>query len=131
MEEETVWLTQKLMPSLFDMDVRTVSEHLGSLFASGEQTEDSVIRKFRTTAVDGKNYQTQFYNEKPALSMPGYRGQDHRMPFNSNNPACGSGSALARRSESARGSHRGDRQKSKGAANDERRTSNDERRKAD
>jgi len=70
--EETVWLTQKLMAALFDVDVRTVSEHLGNLFASGEQTEDSVIRKFRTTAADGKNYQTQFYNLDAIIAV-GFR----------------------------------------------------------
>jgi hypothetical protein len=61
-EEETVWLTQKLMAALFDVDVRTISEHLGNLFDSGELQQDSVIRKFRTTAADGKMYNTQFYN---------------------------------------------------------------------
>jgi len=71
-EEEAVWLTQKLMAALFDVDVRTVSEHLGNLFASGEQTEDSVIRKFRTTAADGKNYQTQFYNLDAIIAV-GFR----------------------------------------------------------
>ncbi len=74
-EDETVWLTQKLMAVLFEVDVRTVSEHLGNLFASGEQTEDAVIRKFRTTAADGKSYHTQFYNlefnERDLLDHPG------------------------------------------------------------
>jgi len=70
--EETVWLTQKLMAALFEVDVRTVSEHLGNIFASGEQKEDSVIRKFRTTANDGKNYQTQFYNLDAIIAV-GFR----------------------------------------------------------
>src|ERR1700727_894541 len=59
---ETVWLTQKLMATLFSVDVRTVNEHLGNIFASEELHEDSVIRKFRTTAADGKIYNTLFYN---------------------------------------------------------------------
>ncbi len=71
-ENETVWLTQKLMATLFEVDVRTVSEHLGNLFASGEQKEDSVIRKFRTTAADGKNYNTQFYNLDAIIAV-GFR----------------------------------------------------------
>jgi len=71
-EEETVWLTQKLMAALFDVDVRTVSEHLGNIFASGEQRDDSVIRKFRTTAADGKSYHTQFYNLDAIIAI-GFR----------------------------------------------------------
>ena len=52
-EGETVWLTQKLIGTLFDVDVRTVSEHLQNIFAGGELSEESVIRKFRITAADG------------------------------------------------------------------------------
>lgn len=60
--EETVWLTQKLMAELFVVDVRTISEHLTNIFKIGELTEESVIRKFRNTASDGKQYVTNFYN---------------------------------------------------------------------
>jgi hypothetical protein len=60
--EETVWLTQKLMAALFEVTVPTINEHLKNLFSSGELSESSVIRKFRTTASDGKEYTTQFYN---------------------------------------------------------------------
>ena len=70
--DETVWLSQKLMAALFEVDVRTVSEHLGNLFASGEQKEDAVIRKFRTTAADGKSYNTQFYNLDAIIAV-GFR----------------------------------------------------------
>ena len=61
-EDETVWLTQKLMATLFDVGVPTINEHLKNIFASGELESDSVIRKFRITAADGKSYMTQFYN---------------------------------------------------------------------
>ncbi len=61
-EDETVWLTQKLMAALFEVDVRTISEHLGNIFDSGEQLQEAVIRKFRNTAGDGKSYLTNFYN---------------------------------------------------------------------
>lgn len=71
-EDETIWLTQKLMAQLFDVDVRTVSEHLRNIFGSGELKEDSVVRKFRITAVDGKNYNTNFYNLDAIISV-GYR----------------------------------------------------------
>ena len=71
-EDETVWLTQKLMAELFAVDVRTVSEHLKNIFASGELGEDSVIRKFRITAADGKAYATNHYNLDAIISV-GYR----------------------------------------------------------
>jgi len=71
-EDETVWLTQKLIATLFDVNVRTISEHLQNIFNSNEIDENSVIRKFRTTATDGKNYDTQFYNLDAIISV-GYR----------------------------------------------------------
>lgn len=71
-EDETLWLSQKLMAELFGVDVRTVSEHLKNIFASDELAQEAVIRKFRITASDGKNYQTQFYNLDAIISV-GYR----------------------------------------------------------
>ncbi|RKX61752.1 MAG: phosphoribosylaminoimidazolesuccinocarboxamide synthase [Thermodesulfobacteriota bacterium] len=62
-EDETIWLTQKLMATLFDVTVPTINEHLKNIFSSGELEQDSVIRKFRTTASDGKQYNINFYNE--------------------------------------------------------------------
>jgi len=76
-EDETVWLTQKLIAELFGVDVRTVSEHLRNIFKSGELQEDSVIRKFRNTAADGKKYLTQFYNLDAIISV-GYRVNSRR-----------------------------------------------------
>ena len=70
--DETVWLSQKLLAELFGVDVRTISEHLGNLFDSAELRADSVIRKFRTTAADGKNYNTQFYNLDAIIAV-GFR----------------------------------------------------------
>ena len=71
-EDETIWLTQRLMAELFDVDVRTISEHLGNVFSSGELERDSVIRKFRITATDGKRYAVQHYNLDAIISV-GYR----------------------------------------------------------
>ena len=68
-EGETVWLTQKLIAALFEVDVRTVSEHLQNIVASGELKEESVIRKFRNTAADGKQYLTAFYNLDAIISQ--------------------------------------------------------------
>ncbi len=71
-EDETVWLTQKLIAELFDVDVRTISEHLNNIINSNELEKDSVIRKFRNTATDGKQYLTNFYNLDAIISV-GYR----------------------------------------------------------
>lgn len=71
-EDETIWLTQKLMAALFDVSVPTINEHLKNIFNSGEVDSDSVIRKFRITAADGKSYNTQHYNLDAVISV-GYR----------------------------------------------------------
>jgi hypothetical protein len=65
-------MSQKLMAALFTVDVRTVSEHLKNIFASGELNEDSVIRKFRITKSDGKSYATNHYSMDAIISL-GYR----------------------------------------------------------
>jgi len=57
LEDETVWLTQAQMSVSFDKSKKTISEHIGNIFKEGELLEDSVVRKFRTTAADGKEYQ--------------------------------------------------------------------------
>ncbi len=61
-ENDTIWLSQKLMAELFSVDVRTIRKHLKNIFETQELDENSVIRIFRITASDGKNYNTQFYN---------------------------------------------------------------------
>ena len=71
-EDESVWLTQKLIAKLFDVHVATVNEHLKNIFKTHELQEDSVIRKFLITASDGKNYNTQHYNLDAIISL-GYR----------------------------------------------------------
>ena len=68
-QEETVWLTQKHMSDLFGVKVTTISEHLQNIFKSEELQEDSVVRKFRNTATDGKVYETQFYNLDAIISV--------------------------------------------------------------
>lgn len=72
LEKETVWLSQKQMADLFSRDVRTINEHIKNIFKEGELSEKTVIRKFRTTAADGKSYDTQFYNLDVIISV-GYR----------------------------------------------------------
>ena len=71
-EDETVWLTQDQMAELFDKSKSTIVEHLGNIFEEGELDEDLVVRKFRTTATDGKIYDVKHYNLDVIISV-GYR----------------------------------------------------------
>ncbi|MDR2584841.1 MAG: virulence RhuM family protein [Prevotellaceae bacterium] len=71
-EDETVWLTQKSMAELFGVEVHTINYHLKEIFKNIELQENSVIRKIRITAADGKNYNTNFYNLDAIISV-GYR----------------------------------------------------------
>jgi hypothetical protein len=71
-EDDTFWLSQKRIALLFNVDIRTVNEHLKNIFGCGELQADSVIRKFRTTADDGKNYNTNFYRLEAVIAV-GYR----------------------------------------------------------
>jgi DNA-binding transcriptional regulator YdaS (Cro superfamily) len=69
---ETVWASQKGMAEIFGVDVRTINEHLQNIFKSAELEESTVIRNFRITALDEKNYDTKFYNLDAIISV-GYR----------------------------------------------------------
>ena len=71
-EGETVWLTQQHMAELFQTSKQNVGQHLKSLFAEGELIQDSVVKESFTTAADGKNYATKFYNLDVIISV-GYR----------------------------------------------------------
>ena len=76
-DEGTVWLSQKLMAQLFDVNVRTVNEHLQNIFKATELVEDSVIRNYRITAADGKGYNTKFYNLDAIIAV-GFRVNSER-----------------------------------------------------
>ncbi len=69
---ETVWLTQKSMAELFGVNVPAISKHLSKIFEEVELKEDAVISILETTASDGKNYKTKFYNLDAIISV-GYR----------------------------------------------------------
>jgi len=71
-EGETVWLTQQHMAELFQTTKQNVSLHIQNTFSEGELLEDSVVKKSLTTAADGKNYATKFYNLDVIISV-GYR----------------------------------------------------------
>jgi hypothetical protein len=71
-ENETIWLTQKMIALLFDCSVDNVSLHLKNIFKDGELEENSVVEKFSVTASDGKQYSTKHYNLDAVISI-GYR----------------------------------------------------------
>ena len=77
LQNETVWLTQAEMVTLFQRDKRTISYHIRSIFNEGELDEDSVVQYFRTTAADGKSYNVAYYNLDVIISV-GYRVRSHR-----------------------------------------------------
>jgi hypothetical protein len=76
LENETVWLTQAHLCELFQKSKATISEHISHIFEEGELNEDSVVRNFRTTAGDGKIYDTKFYNLDVIISV----GSSNSLP---------------------------------------------------
>jgi hypothetical protein len=72
LEDETVWLTQAQMADLFQATKQNISLHIQNMFREGELREDSVVKEYLTTAVDGKRYRTKFYNLDVIISV-GYR----------------------------------------------------------
>jgi hypothetical protein len=75
--DENVWLTQKMMAALYDVDVRTVNYHLKKIFSDSELQAEAVIRNFRITASDGKGYNTQHYNLAAIIAV-GYKVNSER-----------------------------------------------------
>jgi len=72
LENESVWLTQAGLCELFQKSKSTISEHIKNIFTEGELLKNQVVRNIRTTATDGKNYNTNFYNLELIISL-GYR----------------------------------------------------------
>ena len=75
--DENVWLSQKMMAELYDVDVRTINYHLKTIFTDSELEEDAVIRSFRITAADGKTYDTKHYNLSAIIAV-GYKVNSER-----------------------------------------------------
>ncbi|RGK85558.1 virulence RhuM family protein [Dorea formicigenerans] len=71
-EDDTVWLTQQQLTELYQCSKSNISEHIKHIFEEGELDKDSVVRKFRTTADDGKTYNVTYYNLDMIISL-GYR----------------------------------------------------------
>jgi hypothetical protein len=76
-EDENVWLVSEAIAMLFQKDRRTIQEHFKNIFSSGELDENSVCRKFRHTATDGKNYQVKYYSLEAIIAV-GYRADSQR-----------------------------------------------------
>jgi hypothetical protein len=72
LQAETIWLSQKQLTALFGKAKGTISEHIKHIFEDGEQDENSVVRLFRTTAADGKQYEVAHYNLDMVLAL-GFR----------------------------------------------------------
>lgn len=75
--DETIWCTQDAIAALFDKGRSTIAEHLSNIFKEGELQKETVCRKFRRTASDGKDYNIQFYNLDAIISV-GYRANSIR-----------------------------------------------------
>jgi hypothetical protein len=75
--DENVWLTQKMMATLYDVEIPTINYHLKKIFSDRELQENSVIRKFLITAADGKSYETQHYNLSAIIAV-GYKVNSER-----------------------------------------------------
>ena len=75
--DESIWLTQKMLGVLYDVETHTVNYHLKKIFADSELQEEAVIREFRITAADGKNYNTKHY-KLPAIIAVGYKVNSER-----------------------------------------------------
>lgn len=75
--DENIWLSQKMMGVLYNVNVRTINDHLQKVFSDNELSQDSVIRIFRITATDGKNYNTQHYNLSAIIAV-GYKVNSER-----------------------------------------------------
>jgi hypothetical protein len=76
-QDETLWLTQKQLAELFEVNVPAVSKHLKNIFATEELDESRVVSKMEITATDGKKYKTNFYNLR-VITAIGYRINSHR-----------------------------------------------------
>ena len=76
-EDENVWLTQKMMATLYDVEVNTINYHIKKIFDDSELQEDSVIRNFRITDPDGKNYNTNHYSLEMIIAV-GFKVNDQR-----------------------------------------------------
>ena len=80
-EDENIWLTQKMMAVLYDVSVSAVNQHLKTIFEDGELEKNSVIKKYLTTASDGKSYNTNHYNLQAIIAVGFKVNNDRAVQF--------------------------------------------------
>ena len=76
-EDENIWLTQKMMATLYDVSVPAINQHLKRIFADDELQEEAVVKKYLITATDGKNYNTKHYNLQAIIAV-GFKVENER-----------------------------------------------------
>ena len=76
-EDENIWLTQKMMATLYDVSVSAINQHLKRIFGDNELIEESVIKKYLITASDGKSYSTKHYNLQAIIAV-GFKVNNER-----------------------------------------------------
>ena len=76
-EDENIWLTQKMMATLYDVSVAAINQHLKKIFEDGELQEEAVIKKYLITATDGKKYNTNHYNLQAIIAV-GFKVNNQR-----------------------------------------------------
>lgn len=76
-EDENIWLTQKMMATLYDVSVSAINQHLKRIFTDSELEENSVIKQYLITAADGKNYNTKHYNLQAIIAV-GFKIENER-----------------------------------------------------
>ncbi|MEG2785311.1 MAG: RhuM family protein, partial [Anaerovoracaceae bacterium] len=76
-EDENIWLTQKMMATLYDVSVQNIGQHIKKVLEDGELTENSVIKKYFITASDGKQYDTKHYNLQMIIAV-GFKVNNER-----------------------------------------------------
>ena len=81
LQDETVWLTQQHMADLFQTTKQNIGQHLKNIFDEKELVPDSVVKNFFTTASDGKDYRTNYYNLDAIISV-GYRVKSRGLSIN-------------------------------------------------
>ncbi|NCN89214.1 MAG: virulence RhuM family protein [Gallionella sp.] len=76
-EDENVWLTQKMMATLYDVSVPAINQHLKRIFSDNELEEEAVIKQYLTTAADGKSYQVKHYSLQAIIAV-GFKIENER-----------------------------------------------------
>ena len=80
-EDENIWLTQKMMATLYDVSVSAINQHLKMIFGDNELIEESVIKKYLITASDGKSYSTKHYNLQAIIAVGFKVNNDRAVRF--------------------------------------------------